>query len=244
MYPSDYILVAARPGMGKTAFLVHLVDEATKDDKDVLIFSIEMPKIQLAERYLAKASKIAYWKIRAGKGFTPNDYKLFEAAKPKIDKFKKHVLINDNSRMDITRLGAIAKKEYIRNPNIKAVFIDYVQLMQTGDDLNVETSKISRGLKQVARELQVPVIALSQLSRKLESRPIEERKPILSDLRDSGSLEQDADAVVFLYTPFVYTKADKDKGVTSLICGKQRNGATFEHDMGFDGSIQTYREMP
>lgn len=237
-----YVLIGGRPGMSKTGLMLHFVKVAAMDHgKDCLIFSLEMPKKQLTQRLVSMVSGIPLWKIIKAKGFTNQDLANFEKAKEKIKATKRKILINDDF-LDISTLAALARQEKLRNPDLAAIFIDYIQLMQRSEDFNIETTKISRILKQLTKDLKIPVIALSQLSRKVDDR--EDHHPVISDLRDSGSLEQDADIIIFPYRPYKYSNKEEDLKICEMIIGKQRNGETGIKTIGFDPNIQRFLEIP
>ena len=223
MQPSDLILVAARPSMGKTAFVLNIAQHvAIKEQKAVAIFSIEMSKEQLVNRLLSLESKVNSQAIRTGNMKDDEWERLIESA-DSIGKSK--LLIDDTPGIGISELRSKCRKFKLEY-NLEMVIIDYLQLM-TGSGKNEsrqqEISDISRSLKALARELHVPVIALSQLSRAVEQRP--DHRPMLSDLRESGAIEQDADVVMFIYRDDYYNKDTELKNVAEIIIAKQRNGA-------------------
>lgn len=223
MQPSDLILVAARPSMGKTAFVLNIAQHvAIKEQKAVAIFSLEMSKEQLVNRLLSLESKVNSQAIRTGNMKDDEWERLIESA-DSIGKSK--LLIDDTPGIGISELRSKCRKFKLEY-NLEMVIIDYLQLM-TGSGKNEsrqqEISDISRSLKALARELHVPVIALSQLSRAVEQRP--DHRPMLSDLRESGAIEQDADVVMFIYRDDYYNKDTELKNVAEIIISKQRNGA-------------------
>ena len=223
MQPSDLILVAARPSMGKTAFVLNIAQHvAIKEQKAVAIFSLEMSKEQRVNRLLSLESKVNSQAIRTGNMKDDEWERLIESA-DSIGKSK--LLIDDTPGIGISELRSKCRKFKLEY-NLEMVIIDYLQLM-TGSGKNEsrqqEISDISRSLKALARELHVPVIALSQLSRAVEQRP--DHRPMLSDLRESGAIEQDADVVMFIYRDDYYNKDTELKNVAEIIIAKQRNGA-------------------
>ena len=223
MQPSDLILVAARPSMGKTAFVLNIAQHvAIKEQKAVAIFSLEMSKEQLVNRLLSLESKVNSQAIRTGNMKDDEWERLIESA-DSIGKSK--LLIDDTPGIGISELRSKCRKFKLEY-NLEMVIIDYLQLM-TGSGKNEsrqqEISDISRSLKALARELHVPVIALSQLSRAVEQRP--DHRPMLSDLCESGAIEQDADVVMFIYRDDYYNKDTELKNVAEIIIAKQRNGA-------------------
>ena len=224
MQPSDLILVAARPSMGKTAFVLNIAQYvAFKQNKTAAIFSLEMSKEQLVNRLFSLESKVDSQHIRTGNLSDAEWEKLIESAGI-IG--KSNLIIDDTPGISISELRSKCRK-YKLEHNLELVIIDYLQLMSgsgsgRSDSRQQEISDISRSLKALARELSVPVIALSQLSRAVEQRP--DHRPMLSDLRESGAIEQDADVVMFLYRDDYYNKDTDMKGVAEIIIAKQRNG--------------------
>lgn len=220
--PSDLILVAARPSMGKTAFVLNIAQYmAFHNDVTAAIFSLEMSKEQLVNRLLALESKVDSQNIRTGNLEDEEWAKLIEGANI-IG--KSNLIIDDKPGISISELRSKCRK-YKMEHNLGIIFIDYLQLM-TGsgrsESRQQEISEISRSLKALARELNVPVVALSQLSRAVEQRP--DHRPMLSDLRESGAIEQDADVVMFLYRDDYYHKDTEKKDIAEVIIAKQRNG--------------------
>ena len=221
--PSDLILIAARPSMGKTAFVLNLAQYiAVKNHVTTAIFSLEMSKDQLVNRILSMESKVDSQLIRTG-NLSANDWeKLIESAG---DISKAPLIIDDTPGISISELRSKCRKFKLEN-DLGLVIIDYLQLMSGGskrsDSRQQEISEISRSLKALAREINAPVIALSQLSRACETRP--DHRPILSDLRESGAIEQDADVVMFIYRDDYYNKDTEKKNISEIIIAKQRNG--------------------
>ena len=223
MQPSDLILIAARPSMGKTAFVLNIAQHvAFHESKSVAIFSLEMSKEQLVNRLLSLESKVNSQAIRTGNMKADEWERLIESA----DVIgRSGLLIDDTPGISIGELRSKCRKFKLEY-DLQMIIIDYLQLM-TGSGKNEsrqqEISDISRSLKALARELHVPVIALSQLSRAVEQRP--DHRPMLSDLRESGAIEQDADVVMFIYRDDYYNKDTELKNVAEIIIAKQRNGA-------------------
>ena len=221
--PSDLILIAARPSMGKTAFVLNIAQYmAFRNDVTVAIFSLEMSKEQLVNRLLSMESGVDAQKLRNG-NLTDNDWeRLVEGAEGVA---RSNLIIDDTPGITLAELRSKCRK-YKLEHGLGMVMIDYLQLMTGGgrssESRQQEISEISRGLKSLARELNVPVVALSQLSRAVEQRP--DHRPILSDLRDSGAIEQDADMVMFLYRDNYYNKDSEMKNLAEVIVAKQRNG--------------------
>ena len=222
LQPSDFILVAARPSMGKTAFVLNIAQHAAfKSGKTVAIFSLEMSKEQLVNRLLALESKVNSQNIRTGNLEDEEWAKLIEGANVIGNS---NLIIDDKPGISISELRSKCRK-YKMEHNLGIIFIDYLELM-TGsgrsESRQQEISDISRSLKALARELNVPVVALSQLSRAVEQRP--DHRPMLSDLRESGAIEQDADVVMFIYRDDDYNKDSENKNIAEIIIAKQRNG--------------------
>ena len=220
--PSDMILVAARPSMGKTAFVLNIAQYAAfHENMATAIFSLEMSKEQLVNRLFSLESRVDAQLLRSGNLSDADWEKLIEGAGT-IG--KSHLIIDDTPGISISELRSKCRK-YKLEHDLKLVIIDYLQLMSgsgRSDSRQQEISDISRSLKQLARELNVPVIALSQLSRQVEQRP--DHRPMLSDLRESGAIEQDADVVMFIYRDDYYNKDSENKGIAEIIIAKQRNG--------------------
>ena len=220
--PSDLILIAARPSMGKTAFVLNVAQHmAFKEGKTVAIFSLEMSKEQLVNRLFSLESKVDSQALRTG-NLTDEDWaKLIEGA---AVVGKSNLIIDDTPGISISELRSKCRKFKLEH-NLGIIIIDYLQLMsgsKRSESRQQEISDISRSLKAVARELNVPVVALSQLSRAVEQRP--DHRPMLSDLRESGAIEQDADVVMFLYRDDYYNKDTDKKNIAEVIIAKQRNG--------------------
>ena len=223
MQPSDLILVAARPSMGKTAFVLNIAQYvAFKQAKTVAIFSLEMSKEQLVNRLFSMESKVDSQHLRTGNLSDVEWEKLIESAGA-IG--KSNLIIDDTPGISRSERRYKCRK-YKLEHNLEMIIIDYLQLMsgsgRSTDSRQQEISDISRSLKALARELHVPVIALSQLSRAVEQRP--DHRPMLSDLRESGAIEQDADVVMFIYRDDYYNKDTEKKGIAEIIIAKQRNG--------------------
>ncbi len=221
--PSDLILVAARPSMGKTAFELNLAQYmAFRKDMTVALFSLEMSKEQLVNRMFSQESGVDAQKLRTGQLNDQEWERLIESAGT-IG--KSHLIIDDTPGISISELRSKCRK-YKLEHNMAIVMIDYLQLMTGGgsrtESRQQEISDISRSLKALARELNVPVVALSQLSRAVEQRP--DHRPMLSDLRESGAIEQDADVVMFLYRDDYYNHDSPEAGISEVIIAKQRNG--------------------
>lgn len=219
--PSDLIILAARPSMGKTAFAVCNLVNMGLQDISCGIFSLEMSKEQIIDRMAAVAGKVNSLKFRSGR-FQDEDWQAITSAFGKLA--NKPIWIDDSSDGKIS--GIRKKARQMVKQGVKIIFIDYLQLISGGtrESRNLEISEITRGLKLLAKDLQIPIVLLSQLSRKCEER--DNKRPRLSDLRDSGAIEQDADVVMFLYREEVYKTTEENRNLADLIIAKQRNGPT------------------
>jgi len=246
----DLIIIAARPSMGKTAFALNLALNIIKQDKGVAIFSLEMPAEQLMLRMLSAAGKIPLQDIRRG-NMTEEEWSKLTAIADEIA--TKPLFVDDEGNINIHTIRAKLRKLKAQNPDLSLAIIDYLQLISSDQrERHLAIAEISRSLKLLARELQIPIIALSQLNRALESRP--NKRPMLSDLRESGAIEQDADIIMFIYRDDVYKameakqkqKEALEKGKkieidfqekevedAEIIIGKQRNGPTGTVEMLF-----------
>lgn len=222
MQPSDLVLIAARPSMGKTAFALNIAQHvAFRQKKCVAIFSLEMSKEQLVNRMFSLESNVDAQKLRTGQ-LADNEWeRLIESA---AEIGKSNLIIDDTPSISVSELRSKCRKFKMEH-DLSMIIIDYLQLMSgsgKNESHQLEIAEISRSLKAVARELNVPVLALSQLSRGVEGRP--DHRPMLSDLRDSGAIEQDADVVMFIYRDDYYHPDTEKKGISEIIVAKQRNG--------------------
>jgi replicative DNA helicase len=241
---SDLFILAARPSMGKTAFVLNLAHNVAVDAKEpVLIFSLEMSKEQLVDRLLSMQSGVDAWALRTG-NLTDNDFERLGEAMGVLGEAP--IYIDDTPGITVSDLRTKARREaHLRPPGL--IIVDYLQLMSGGSRFGgdgnrvQEISEISRGLKGVARELNVPLIALSQLSRSVESRS--PQIPQLSDLRESGSIEQDADIVAFIYREDYYNPETERKNITDILIKKHRNGALRNIELYFDKDKQRFRSL-
>ena len=237
---SDLVIVAGRPSMGKTAFAMNLVEHAVLNyDKPVLVFSLEMPAESLIFRLLSSIGRIDQTKLRTGK-LSEDDWPSFnQAAKALKDR---PLFIDDSPSVSPTEMRARASRiAREHDGQLGMVVVDYLQLMQikgTNENRVTEISAISRSLKQLAREFDCPVIALSQLNRGLEQRP--NKRPVMADLRESGAIEQDADLITFIYRDEVYNEDTPDKGVAEVIIGKHRNGPIGTVRLSFLGQFTRF----
>ena len=223
LQPSDLILIAARPSMGKTAFVLNIAQYvAIHSQQTTAIFSLEMSKEQLVNRMFSLESRVDAQKLRSG-NLTDADWEMLIEGAGNVGRSK--LIIDDTPGISISELRSKCRK-YKLEHDLKLIIIDYLQLMsgsgRHSESRQQEISDISRSLKALARELNVPVVALSQLSRAVEQRP--DHRPMLSDLRESGAIEQDADVVMFIYRDDYYNKDSEMKGISEIIVAKQRNG--------------------
>jgi replicative DNA helicase len=234
LQPSDLLIIAGRPSMGKTTFAMNLVENAIiKEKKPVLVFSLEMPGDQLAMRLLSSLGQIEQHRLRTGK-LQDDDWPRFSSAVSILSETK--LLVDDSPGMGPAEIRARARRASREHGELGLIVIDYLQLMTvpgSKENRTTEISEISRSLKLLAKELRVPVIALSQLNRELEHRP--NKRPIMSDLRESGAIEQDADLIIFIYRDEVYNKESPEKGTAEIIIAKQRNGPTGTLRLTFRG---------
>jgi len=239
LQPSDLIIVAGRPSMGKTSFAINIAENAAiKNNLSVAIFSMEMPGEQLAMRMLASLARINQQKIRTGRLESDDDWaRLVSTVSMMQDK---KIFVDDTPALTPAELRSRCRR-LVREHGLDMIIIDYLQLMQvpgTKENRATEISEISRSLKAMAKELKVPVVALSQLNRSLEQRP--NKRPVMSDLRESGAIEQDADVIVFIYRDEVYNEDSPDKGKAEIIIGKQRNGPIGTIPLTFLGQFTRF----
>jgi replicative DNA helicase len=241
---SDLFILAARPSMGKTAFALNLAHNvATLAKQPVLVFSLEMSKEQLVDRLLSMESGVDAWALRTG-NLTDNDFERIGHAMGALSEAP--IYIDDTPGITISDLRTKARREAHKN-QLGLIIVDYLQLMSGGskfggsDNRVQEISEISRGLKAIARELNVPLIALSQLSRSVENR--NPQIPQLADLRESGSIEQDADVVAFIYREEYYNPETERKSITDILIKKHRNGPTGGVELFFDKEKQRFRSL-
>ncbi|AHG81614.1 Replicative DNA helicase [Bibersteinia trehalosi USDA-ARS-USMARC-188] len=250
LQPSDLIIVAARPSMGKTTFAMNLCENASMLDievtdengnvkkvpnKPVLIFSLEMPAEQIMMRMFASLSRVNQTKIRTGQLEDEEDMARIASTVAMLQE-RANIYIDDSSGLTPTELRSRARRVYKDNGGLSLIMVDYLQLMRApgfADNRTLEIAEISRSLKALAKELEVPVVALSQLNRSLEQRA--DKRPVNSDLRESGSIEQDADLIMFIYRDEVYHENSEKKGIAEIIIGKQRNGPIGRVPLTFNG---------
>ena len=244
LQPSDLIIVAARPSMGKTTFAMNLCENAAMvSDKPVLVFSLEMPAEQIMMRMIASLARVDQTKIRTGQNLDETEWSKI-ASVFGMFKQKNNLYIDDSSGLTPTELRSRARRVFRENGGLSMITVDYLQLMRApafSDNRTLEIAEISRSLKALAKELEVPVIALSQLNRTLEQRA--DKRPVNSDLRESGSIEQDADLIMFIYRDEVYNDNSEDKGVAEIIIGKQRNGPIGRVRLAFNGQFSRFDNL-
>jgi len=235
---SDLIIVAGRPSMGKTAFAINIAEHAAIKGKEIVaVFSMEMPGEQLAMRMMSSLGRIDQHKIRTGK-LEDEDWPRLTSAVSILQESK--MFIDDTPALTPSELRARCRR-ISREHGLDLVVVDYLQLMQvagTSENRATEISEISRSLKAMAKELSVPVIALSQLNRSLEQRT--DKRPVMSDLRESGAIEQDADVILFIYRDEVYDEDSVDKGIAEIIISKQRNGPIGKVKLAFRGQYTRF----
>jgi replicative DNA helicase len=241
--PANLVILAARPSMGKTAFALNLARNIAVDQgKGVAIFSLEMSRMEMVQRILCSEARVDSHRLRHGELQASEWAKLTQACTPL---YTAPMFIDDTASISLMEIRAKARRLKAKEKNLGLVIVDYLQLM-VGDagmeNRQQEISRISRGLKILARDLHVPVLALSQLSRQVEQRA--GNRPLLSDLRESGAIEQDADLVLFIYRDEVYNKESQDKGIAEIIVGKQRNGPIGDCRLAFIQNYTRFQDLP
>ena len=242
LQPSDLVIVAGRPSMGKTSFAMNLVEHAIlHQEKPILVFSMEMPADSLIIRMLSSVGRIDQTRIRNGK-LEQEDWPKLSTA---VNKLKDVPLyIDDTPALTPTEVRSRARRVMREHGELGMIMVDYLQLMQvagSSEGRTAEISEISRSLKAIAKEFQCPMVALSQLNRSLEQRP--NKRPVNSDLRESGAIEQDADVIMFIYRDEVYNEESPDKGVAEIIIGKQRNGPIGICRLAFIGQYTRFENL-
>lgn len=240
LQPSSLNILAARPSMGKTAAALTIGQHAAmRENKAVAVFSLEMSAVQLVTRMLCSEARVDMGRIRNGQ-LSDRDFQRIADTAGRMSEAQ--IYIDDSGALSVTELRSRARKLKAER-DLGLIIIDYLQLMSGGNSENrqQEVSNISRGLKQLARELDIPVLALSQLSRAVESRP--NKRPMLSDLRESGSVEQDADLVMFIYRDEYYDPHSEHQGIAEIIVGKQRNGPTGTVKLQFHGAHVRFNDL-
>lgn len=240
LQPSDLVIVAARPSMGKTTFAMNLCENAMMtEEKPVLVFSLEMPSEQIMMRMLASLSRVDQTKIRTAQ-LDDEDWARISNTMANL-KEKDNLFVDDSSGLTPMEVRSRARKLARERGGLSLIMVDYLQLMRVpsmSENRTLEIAEISRSLKALAKELEVPVVALSQLNRSLEQRA--DKRPVNSDLRESGSIEQDADLIMFIYRDEVYNENSEDKGIAEIIIGKQRNGPIGTSRLTFQGQFSRF----
>jgi len=243
LQPSNLVIVGARPSQGKTSMALGMAAHAAlQGRRPVLVFSLEMSHLELTQRLLCAEARVEATRVRNGH--------LQEADWPKISHAvgrlsETQIFIDDNPHLTVTEIRAKARRLKSRLGELGLIVVDYLQLMTgraAAENRQVEVSEISRGLKILARELETPVVALSQLSRNLEMRA--DKRPVLADLRESGSLEQDADVVLFIYRDELYNPESAERGTAEIIVAKHRNGPTGSVQLAFVDRYTLFANMP
>jgi len=248
--PGDLVIIAGRPSMGKTAFALNIAEHVTLEEKlPVAIFSMEMAGTQLAMRLIGSVGKLDQHKVRTGK-LHDDDWQNLTHALGRLNDAP--VYVDETAALNALELRARARRLHRQcgTPGVAGrsglglIIVDYLQLMSAmgpGENRATEISEVSRGLKALAKELNVPVVALSQLNRGLEQRP--NKRPVMSDLRESGAIEQDADLILFIYRDEVYNPDSQDKGKAEIIIGKQRNGPIGKIDLTFRAEFTRFENF-
>jgi replicative DNA helicase len=243
LQPSDLVIVAGRPSMGKTTLVMNMAEHAAiKAEKPVLVFSMEMPADSLAMRMMSSLGRIDQHRIRTGK-LDDEDWPRVTSAVHMLSEAP--LFIDDTPGLSPSEMRARARRLMKEHGQLGLIVVDYLQLMKVpgfkADNRTAEISEISRSLKSLAKELTVPVIALSQLNRSLEQR--QDKRPIMSDLRESGAIEQDADLICFIYRDEVYNEDSPDKGTAEIIVAKQRNGPIGKVRVAFLGKFTRFEDL-
>ena len=241
LQPGDLIIVAGRPSMGKTAFAINIAEHvALEGAKPVAIFSMEMGGTQLAMRMIGSVGRLNQHTLRIGK-LEDDDWSRMTHALGRLNDAP--IFIDETAALNALELRSRARRLHRQNGGLGLIVVDYLQLMsapssKASENRATEISEISRSLKALAKELHVPVMALSQLNRSLEQRP--NKRPVMSDLRESGAIEQDADLILFIYRDEVYNEDSPDKGKAEIIIGKQRNGPIGKVELTFRGEYTRF----
>jgi replicative DNA helicase len=244
LQPGDLVIIAGRPSMGKTALAINIAENVAMDTKlPVAIFSMEMAATQLAMRMLGSVGKLNQHDLRTGR-LQDDDWGRLTHALGKLNDAPIH--IDESAALSSLDLRARSRRLHRQNNGLGLIVVDYLQLMSSNagkasENRATEISEISRSLKALAKELHVPVIALSQLNRSLEQRP--NKRPVMSDLRESGAIEQDADLILFIYRDEVYNSDSADKGKAEIIIGKQRNGPIGKIELAFRGEYTRFDNL-
>ncbi len=243
LQPSDLVIVAGRPSMGKTTLVMNMAENAAiKENRPVLVFSMEMPSDSLAMRMMSSLGRIDQHRIRTGK-LDDDDWPRVTSAVHMLSEAP--LFIDDTPALSPAEMRARARRLAKEHGQLGLIVVDYLQLMKVpgfkADSRTAEISEISRSLKSLAKELEVPVVALSQLNRSLEQR--QDKRPVMSDLRESGAIEQDADLICFIYRDEVYHEDSPDKGIAEIIVAKQRNGPIGRVRVAFLGKYTRFEDL-
>lgn len=243
LQPSDLVIVAGRPSMGKTTLVMNMAEHAAiKGQKPVLVFSMEMPSDSLAMRMMSSLGRIDQHRIRTGK-LNDDDWPRVTSAVHMLSEAP--LFIDDSAGLSPSEMRARARRLAKEHGQLGLIVVDYLQLMKVpgfkAENRTAEISEISRSLKSLAKELKVPVVALSQLNRSLEQRA--DKRPVMSDLRESGAIEQDADLICFIYRDEVYNEDSPEKGVAEIIIAKQRNGPIGKVRVAFLGKYTRFEDL-
>ena len=244
LQPGDLVIVAGRPSMGKTAFSLNIAEHvALEQNRPVAVFSMEMGGAQLAMRMIGSVGKLDQHTLRTGK-LEDDDWSRMTHALGRLNDAP--IFIDETPGLNALELRSRARRLHRQNDGLGLIVVDYLQLMsaisgKASENRATEISEISRSLKGLAKELHVPVIALSQLNRGLEQRP--NKRPVMSDLRESGAIEQDADLILFIYRDVVYNPDTEDKGKAEIIVGKQRNGPIGTVGLAFRGEYTRFENL-
>lgn len=240
--PADLIIVAGRPSMGKTTFAMNIIENyAIREKKAAIVFTLEMPSEALYQRMIASVGNVDYEKLKRGK-LEIGDAEKVKVAMETLSKTK--IFFEDQGNLSIDQMVSYTMK-IAKDHDIGIIMVDYLQLMRMpkefSSDRNNGLAEISRGMKQLAKMVHAPVIALSQLNRALEQRP--NKRPVNADLRESGAIEQDADLILFVYRDEVYNSDTQDKGIAEIIIGKQRNGPLGTVKLGFSNGRSRFESL-
>ena len=238
---SDLVIVAARPSMGKTAFVVNMMEHSVMSGGTVLLFSMEMPSEQIVMRMLSSLGRIDQTRLRSGE-LQDDDWSRFTGAVSQLR--DKKLYIDDTPALTPGEIRARSRRVSREAGGLDMIIVDYMQLMRTADkseNRTAEISEISRSLKALAKEMRCPLVACAQLNRQLESRT--DKRPMMSDLRESGAIEQDADLILFIYRDEVYNETTEDKGIAEIIIGKQRNGPIGKTKLTFMGHLTKFEDL-
>ncbi|WP_150141536.1 replicative DNA helicase [Candidatus Enterovibrio escicola] len=243
LQPSDFVVIAARPSHGKTTLALNISESAImEEEKPVLIFSLEMPNNQIMDKLVSSLSSVDLSSIKTGQ--LGEHQESVVASTLSMLEWKQNFYIDDSGALSPTELRAKARRIAREHGGLSMIVVDYLQLMRVpalAYNRTLEISEISRSLKALAKELEVPVVALSQLNRSLEQRP--DKRPINSDLRESGAIEQDADLIMFIYRDELYNERSKYKGTAEVIIGKRRNGPIGSVRLSFNGDISRFESL-